>query len=84
MSSSEIHIGDPRYDRWEVVQDFETAETALAFRQQLEENGIHAVATSDWPLDRHGRGDIALRVWPEQYSEAVELLEGLTPDFDEG
>ena len=33
-----------------------------------------AVLTSDWPLDRFGRGDIALRVPADRWSEAEELL----------
>jgi hypothetical protein len=32
------------------------------------------VITSDWPLDEFGRGDIALRVRPGDWSEAEELL----------
>ena len=30
--------------------------------------------TADWPLDRFGRGDIALRVPPGLWSEAEEAL----------
>ena len=30
-------MGDPRFDEWEVVRDFEDLETARAFRQQLTE-----------------------------------------------
>ena len=33
--------------------------------------------TVDWPLDRFGRGDIALRVQPEDWSEAELLLSNL-------
>ena len=72
-----MHISDPRFDAWDVVRDFEDTETALAWRQQLSESGIEAVLTSDWPLDRFGRGDIALRVPPGRWSEAEEFLEGL-------
>jgi hypothetical protein len=67
-------VGDPRFDEWEVVRDYEDLDTARAFRQQVEEAGIDAVLTSDWPLDRFGRGDIALRVPPGAWSEAEDLL----------
>jgi hypothetical protein len=69
-----VHVGDPRFDSWEVVRDFEDVATARAFRQQVTEAGIEAVLTSDWPLDRFGRGDIALRVPPGAWSDAEELL----------
>jgi hypothetical protein len=68
-------VGDPRFDDWEVVRDYEDLETARAFRQQVEEAGITAVLTSDWPLDRFGRGDIALRVPPGAWSDAELLLD---------
>jgi hypothetical protein len=67
-------VGDPRFDGWSVVRDFEDLATARAFRQQVSEAGIEAVLTSDWPLDRFGRGDIALRVPPEEWSDADDLL----------
>ena len=35
---------------------------------------MEGVLTSDWPLDRFNRGDIALRVPPGQWSDAEELL----------
>jgi hypothetical protein len=73
----DLHVGDPRFDAWEVVRDFEDLATAKAFRQQVAEAGIDAVLTSDWPLDRFGRGDIALRVPPGDWSDAEELLGGL-------
>jgi hypothetical protein len=69
-----IHVGNPRFDEWEVVRDFEDLEAAKAWRQHLTEAGVEAVLTSDWPLDRFGRGDIALRVPPGQWSKAEELL----------
>jgi hypothetical protein len=69
-----IHIGDPRFDAWEVVRDFEDLESAAAWRQHLSEAGVECVLTSDWPLDRFGRGDVALRVPPGRWSEAEELL----------
>lgn len=73
--SRELHVGDPRFDDWEVVRDFEDLESARAWRQLLEERGIEAVLTSDWPLDEFGRGDIALRVPPGLWSEAEEILD---------
>jgi hypothetical protein len=72
-----LHVDDPTYDDWEVVRDFGDLETARAWRQALDEAGIESVLTSDWPLDRFGRGDIALRVPPSSWSEAEELLSGL-------
>ena len=69
-------MGDPRFDAWEVVRDFEDLSTARAFRQQVSEAGIEAVLTSDWPLDRFKRGDIALRVPPGSWSDAEDLLGG--------
>jgi hypothetical protein len=71
---AELQVGESRYDDWEVVRDFGELETARAFRQSLEERGMEAVLTADWPLDEYGRGDIALRVRPGQWSEAEELL----------
>ncbi len=73
---AELHVGDPRFDDWEVVRDFGELETARAFRQNLAERGMEAVLTTDWPLDTFGRGDIALRVPPGRWSEAEELLAG--------
>ena len=72
---AELHVGDPRFDDWEVVRDFGELETARAFRQSLAERGLESVLTADWPLDEYGRGDIALRVPPGAWSEAEELLE---------
>ena len=76
----ELHVGDPRYDDWEPVREFGELETARAFRQQLADAGITAVITSDWPLDRFGRGDISLQVPPGSWSEAEELLSGTDLD----
>ena len=75
-----IHVGDPTYDDWAVVRDFEDLETALAFRDQLRDAGIKAVLTSDWELDRFRRGDIALRVEGSDYGDAELLLSGLDHD----
>jgi hypothetical protein len=77
---SDVHIGDPRFDDWEIVADFEQAQTALAFAGRLRELGIDAAVTADWPLDEFGRGDVALRVPAEQYGDATVALEGLDED----
>jgi hypothetical protein len=69
-----IHVGDPRFDEWDVVRDFEDVESARAWRQHLREAGIECALTADWPLDRFGRGDIALRVPPGLWSDAEEVL----------
>jgi hypothetical protein len=71
---AELHVGDPRFDDWDVVRDFDELEAGRAWRQQLTDEGIEAVLTADWPLDRWGRGDIALRVPPGNWSRAEELL----------
>jgi hypothetical protein len=70
-------VDDPQFDSWEVVRDFGDLRTARAWHQALTEAGIAAVLTADWPLDRHGRGDIALRVHGEDWSEAELLLSNL-------
>jgi hypothetical protein len=70
-------VGDPRFDGWEVVRDYEDVATARAFRQHVAEAGIEAVLTADWELDRYGRGDIALRVPPGSWSDAEELLDNI-------
>jgi hypothetical protein len=71
----ELVVGDPRFDDWEMVRDFDELETARAFRQSLADRGVEAVLTADWPLDEFGRGDIALRVPPGRWSDAEELLD---------
>lgn len=78
--SGELHVGDPRFDEWEPVAGFEDLDAARAWRQHLADAGIEAVVTSDWPLDRFGRGDIQLQVPPGRWSEAEELLGGLDLD----
>lgn len=75
-----VHIDDPGFDDWDVVRDFGDVRTARAWCQALEEAGIVAVLTADWPLDRFGLGDIALRVRPEDWSEAEMLLSNLDVD----
>jgi hypothetical protein len=72
-----LHVADPRFDDWPVVRDFEDLPTAQAWRQHVEEAGIEAVLTADWPLDGFGRGDIALRVPPGDWSDADAFLDGL-------
>jgi len=72
-----VHVDDPRFDSWEVVRDFGDVRTARAWHQALGEAGIEAVLTADWPVDRYGRGDIALRVRDEDWSEAEFLLSNL-------
>ncbi len=78
-----LHVGDPRFDDWAVVHDFEDLATARAWLRHLDEAGMEAVITADWELDRFGRGDIALRVPPGNWSEADEFLTGLNLDDDE-
>lgn len=77
-----VHIGDPGFDHWEVVRDFADLRTARAWHQALVEAGIEAALTADWPLDRFGHGDIALRVPSEVWSEAELLLSNLDPELD--
>jgi hypothetical protein len=72
-----VQLDDPAFDSWEVVRDFADLRTARAWHQALEEAGIEAALTADWPVDRFGRGDIALRVRPEDWSEAEFLLSNL-------
>jgi hypothetical protein len=72
-----VQLDDPSYDSWEVVRDFADVKTARAWHQALKEAQIEAVLTADWPLDRYGRGDIALRVRAEDWSEAELLLSNL-------
>jgi hypothetical protein len=76
-----IHVDDPRFDDWEVVRDFGDVKTARAWHQALKEAGIEAVLTVDWPLDRYGRGDIALRVPAERWSEAEWHLSNLDDEW---
>ena len=75
----EVHVGDPRFDDWELVRDFEDVAGARAWRDHLAAAGFEAVLTADWPLDRFGRGDIALRVPSAQWSDADAMLSNLDP-----
>ncbi len=72
-----VYVDDPSFDSWDVVRDFGDVRTARAWCQALEEAGIEAVLTADWPLDRFGLGDIALRVRSEDWSEAEIMLSNL-------
>jgi hypothetical protein len=76
----EVHVGAPEYDDWALVEDYEDLETALAFRDRLRDLGMPAELTADHPLDRHRRGDIALRVPPDRYGDATVALDGLDLD----
>ncbi len=78
--SGRIHIGDPRFDNWEIVHEFGDLQTALAWRDVLREHGLEAELTSDWELDRYNRGDINLQVPPGKWSDAEELVSGLDLD----
>jgi hypothetical protein len=73
-----LFVGDPRFDGWETVREFEDLGTARAWLQQLADAGIDAALTADHELDRFDRGDIYLQVPPGEWSEAEELLGGLT------
>ena len=72
-----VLIGDPRVEGWESVSTFEDQATAVSWREHLRSMGIDASCVADRPLDRYGRGDIALRVLPEDWSEAELLLSNL-------
>jgi hypothetical protein len=76
----QVHVDATEYDDWAVVDDHEDLQTALAFRDRLRDLGLRAELTSDHPLDRFGRGDIALRVPPEEYGDATVALDGLDLD----
>jgi hypothetical protein len=71
---AELKVGDADYDEWDIVRDFADLETARAWRQALDEQGVDAVLTSDWPLDEWGHGEISLRVLPGHGIEVEEML----------
>jgi hypothetical protein len=73
-----LYVGDPRFDEWEVVREFDDLKTARAWRQQLDDRGIEAVVTADHEIDRFGHGDIYLQVPAGRWSEAEEILSGLS------
>jgi hypothetical protein len=72
----QVHIGDPRFDGWETVEDYEDLATATAFAGRLTELGIPNALTADWQLDSHGRGEIYLQVPGEHYDEATVAVSG--------
>lgn len=72
-----MSIGDPRLDGWETVSVFDEQTTALAWRDQLRGMGVAASLTADYPLDRHGRGEVYLVVPPEQWSRANEIVDNI-------
>jgi len=70
----ELIVGDPRFDDWEVVREFEDLDTARAWCRQLADAGVEAVLTADHEPDPFGHGDFYLQVPPGRWSEAEELL----------
>ena len=76
--ADQLFVGDPRFDDWETVREFEDLGTARAWLQQLADAGIEAAITADHELDRFDHGDIFLQVPPGRWSDAEELLGGLT------
>ncbi len=70
-------IGDPRFEGWETVSEFEDQTTAVAWRDQLRGLGIDASCVADHQLDRFGRGDVYLVVAPDQWSRANEIVDNL-------
>jgi hypothetical protein len=72
-----VAVGDPRFDGWETVGNFDAQDSAVAWRDQLRELGISAACVSDHPLDRRGNGDIYLVVPPGEWSRATEILDNL-------
>jgi hypothetical protein len=77
-----VHVGDPRFEAWEVVREFADVRTARAWHQALEEAGIEAVLTADWEPDRFGHGEIFLCVPGDRWSEAEMHLSNLdVPDY---
>jgi hypothetical protein len=80
IAATEPYIGDPRFDDWETVADFEALDTAQAFASRLTELDIPNALTADEPLDRFGRGDVYLQVPPERYGDATVALDGLDDD----
>ena len=73
----QVHVGDPRFDDWETVDEYEDLATATAFAGRLSEIGIPNALTADWPLDRFGRGAIYLQVPGDRYDDAAVALDSL-------
>ena len=69
-----MHVGDPRFDDWATVEEYEDLATATAFAGRLSELQIPNALTADWPLDRFGRGAIYLQVPGDFYDEATVAL----------
>ena len=79
--ADDLHIGDPRFDRWETVgESFEDLPTARSFAAHLADLGIPCALTADAPVDARGRGDVWLSVPPESYGDATIALDGLDDD----
>lgn len=76
--ADQLFVGDPRFDDWETVREFDDLRTARAWLGTLVDAGIDAAITADHELDRFGRGDVYLQVPPDRWSDAEELLGGLT------
>src|SRR3954447_23226742 len=76
-----VQVDDPVFDSWEVVRDFGDVRTARAWHQALEEAGIEAVLTADWPIDRFGRGDISLRAPSDVWGEPECHLSNLDDEW---
>jgi hypothetical protein len=77
-----VHVGDPRFEAWEVVREFGEVTTARAWHQALVEAGIEAALTADWAPDRFGHGEIFLCVPGDRWSEAEMHLSNLdVPDY---
>lgn len=79
-ADKEPYVGDPRFDDWETVAEFEQLDLARAFAGRLTELGIPNALTADEPPDRHGRGDLYLQVPPDRYGDATIALDGLDDD----
>jgi hypothetical protein len=76
-TKEKVLIGDPRFEDWETVSQFEDQATAVAWRDQLRALGVDANCIADHPLDRFGGGEIYLVVPPDQWSRANEVAENL-------
>ena len=72
-----VAIGDPRFDGWETVGNFEEQAAAVAWRDQLRGLGVDAACVADHPLDSRGNGDIYLVVPADQWSRATEIMDNL-------
>ena len=57
------------------LPDHEADDVIGTLALKAADQGMEAVITSDYEVDKWGRGDIALRVPPGRWSEANELLD---------